>query len=292
MKRLIPAVPGFFLFIFIQCAGKLRQELIDSKTFHFTFHSKAVGDSFDIYISLPDNYEKSDSSYHTIYYMDANLKSGKAFRTALSNFRKEGKSLNAISIGIGHFRNYRELRRRDLITPFIKNEKDSLISDDKVFGHCDEFYQFLRDELIPMIEAKYRCNGKRSWVGHSLGGLFAFYALFKKDPVFVNHVSLSPALWINYSNIYEFEKCYFENKDKQKATLYLCAGSKETMNKILNGARKMKTHLDSRAYPNLNFVYKEFEGESHNSEVPLALNWILPEIVRVPAESPPARTPN
>ena len=41
----------------------------------------------------------------------------------------------------------------------------------------------------------------------------------------------------------------------------------------------MKTHLETRNYPNLTFIYKEFEGETHNSEVPLALNWILPELV-------------
>lgn len=212
--------------------------------------------------------------------MDANLKSGIAYRTALSNFRKEGKALNAISVGIGHFRNYRELRRRDLITPFIKNEKDSLVSDDKVFGHCEEFYQFLQNELIPQIETKYRCNKTRSWVGHSLGGLFAFYVLFKKEPLFVNHVSLSPALWINYGNIYEFEKCYYDFKDKPKARLYLCVGSRETFNKILKGARKMNAHLEARNYQNLTYIYKEFEGETHNSEVPLALRWILPELTK------------
>jgi len=264
---------------FIQCAGKLSQDVIDSKTTHFTFYSKAVGDSFDIYVSLPDDYEKSDSSYHSIYYMDANLKSGKAFRTALQDFRNQGKALNAISIGIGHFGNYRELRRRDLITPFIKNDKDSLVSDDKVFGHCEEFYQFLQNELIPLIESKYRCKKDRSWVGHSLGGLFAFYALFKKEPLFANHISLSPALWINYGNIYEFEKRYYDFKDNPKARLYLCVGSRETLNKIRKGAREMKTHLEKRNYRNLTFIYKEFEGETHNSEVPLALKWILPEIV-------------
>lgn len=280
MKRVFSAGLGLFLLIFIQCSGKLKQQLIDSKTIHFTFHSKIVGDSFDIYVSVPDNYEQTDSSFHTIYYMDANLKSGIALRTALLNFRKEGKALNAISIGIGHFSNYRELRRRDLITPFVKNEKDSLVSDDKVFGHCEEFYQFLQNELIPSIESKYRCKKGRSWVGHSLGGLFAFYALFKKEPLFVNHVSLSPALWINYGNIYEFEKCYYDFKDRPRARLYLCVGSRETLNKIRKGARNMKTHLEARNYRNLSFIYKEFEGETHNSEVPLALNWILPEIAK------------
>lgn len=162
------------------------------------------------------------------------------------NYRQKGTPVNAIVVGIGHFENYRELRRRDLITPFVKSSKDSLISDEVNFGHCEEFYQLLKQELIPQIEKQYRCNTDRSFVGHSLGGLFAFYCLFKKEHLFRNHVSLSPALWINYYNIYEFEKKYYDYSHTLDATLYLCTGTKETFNKILEGGRAMKDTLDKR----------------------------------------------
>jgi predicted alpha/beta superfamily hydrolase len=264
--------------LLLNCSGKLSQQVIDTHTTHFTWHSKFVKDSFDIYISLPDNYEKSDSSYNTVYYMDANLKSGKAFRQAILDYRKNGSSINAISIGIGHFRNYRELRRRDLITPFVASG-DSLISDEDNFGHCEEFYLFLQNELIPYIEKNYRCAKERSFVGHSLGGLFAFYCLFKNPHLFRNHVALSPALWINYGNIYEFEKKYYSQSKTLSARLWLCTGTRETMNKILYGGREMKKYLDSRKYAELDFRYKEFEGETHNSEVPEAYKMILPELL-------------
>jgi hypothetical protein len=212
--------------------------------------------------------------------MDANLKSGKTYRNKIKSYRDQQKPFNAISVGIGHFGNYRELRRRDLITPFVKAPNDSLTSDEQYFGHSEEFYQFLQHELIPFIEKKYRCNSDRSFVGHSLGGLFAFYCLFKKAHLFKNHVALSPALWINYSNIYEFEKRYYAQSDTMNATLYLCTGTKERWNKILEGGRAMKDYLGKRKYVNFEFVYKEFEGESHNSEVPKALDMILPQLGR------------
>jgi predicted alpha/beta superfamily hydrolase len=261
------------------CSGKLSQRVIDTKTTHFTWHSKNVKDSFDIYISLPDGYDTGTVSYPVIFYMDANLKSGQEFRKIIYNERQKGKSLNAISIGIGHFGNYRELRRRDLITPFVKAAGDSLISGEDNFGHCEEFYRFLQHELIPFIKKEYRCDSNRSWVGHSLGGLFAFYCLFKKQPLFKNYVALSPALWINYNNIYDFEKKYHEQSPALNATVYLCAGSWERLNKILTSAREMKKHLDERKYAGLHLVYKEYEGETHNSEVPVALAEILPELV-------------
>jgi predicted alpha/beta superfamily hydrolase len=262
------------------CNGKLSQEVIDNKTTHFTRQSKYVKDSFDIYVSLPDGYDTSTASFPVIYYMDANLRSGREFRNAVYNARQKGKSLNAISIGIGHFGNYRELRRRDLITPFVKAAGDSLISDEDNFGHCEEFYRFMQYELIPFVEKEYRCDSNRSWVGHSLGGLFAFYCLFKHQPLFKNYVALSPALWINYSNIYDFEKKYFQQSTTLNATVYLCSGSWERLNKILTSARQMKDTLDKRKYSGLNFVYKEYEGETHNSEVPVALAEILPVLGR------------
>jgi uncharacterized protein len=265
--------------VLTSCAGKLSQDVIDTKTDHFTWHSKYVKDSFDIYVSLPDNYANNDSAFHTIYYMDANLKSGKTYRNKIYSYRQQQQPFNAISVGVGHFGNYRELRRRDLVTPFVKAANDSLVSDEANFGHCEAFYQFLQYELLPFIEKKYRCNKERSFVGHSLGGLFAFYCLFKKDHLFKNHVALSPALWINYSNIYEFEKKYYAQSDTLNATLYLCTGTQERLNKILEGGRAMKDYLEKRKYAGLNFVYREFEGESHNSEVPKAFDMILPQLV-------------
>lgn len=267
------------LYVVAGCNGKLSQNVIDTKTTHFTWHSKYVKDSFDIYISLPNGYDTSTVSFPVIFYMDANLKSGKEFRKAIYDARQHGKSLNAISVGIGHFRNYRELRRRDLITPFVKTTGDSLISDEDNFGHCEEFYQFLQQELIPFVEKEYRCDSNRSWVGHSLGGLFAFYCLFKQQPLFKNYVALSPALWINYDNIYDFEKKYYQQSTTLNANVYLCAGSWERLNKILTCARQMKKQLDERKYKGLHLVYKEYEGETHNSEVPVALAEILPELV-------------
>lgn len=272
----------FTVLILVNCSGKLSQLVIDTKTTHFTWHSKFVKDSFDIYISLPDGYDSTNTNYPVLYYMDANLKSGKGFRQALLDYRKNGKQINAISIGVGHFRNYRELRRRDLITPFVKSG-DSLVSDEDNFGHCEEFYRFLQQELIPHIEKNYRCDSSnRSLLGHSLGGLFAVYCLFKKEHIFRNHVALSPALWINYGNIYDFEKKYYEHSKTLDSRLWLCTGTRETLNKILDGGRDMKAHLDKRKYEQFDFRYKEFEGETHNSEVPKAFEMILPELILKP----------
>jgi hypothetical protein len=82
-------------------------------------------------------------------------------------------------------------------------------------------------------------------------------------------------------NIYEFEKKYYAQSKTLSARLWLCTGTRETMNNILYGGREMKKYLDNRKYAELDFRYKEFEGETHNSEVGKAYAMILPELLGI-----------
>jgi uncharacterized protein len=262
----------------IACSANTKPEKLSVPVQRFTIQSGFVKDSFDIHIALPAGYDTSAKAYPVIYYMDANLKSGKALRNIISAMNVSGKPINAIFVGVGHFSNYRVLRRRDYITPFINDQNDSLISDEKNFGQTENYYQFLKNELIPQIEKTYRSTRHRSYIGHSLGGLFAYYCLFKKDRLFKNYISLSPALWINHYNIYDFEKKYRKDSSSLHATLYMCVGGYERLNKILSGGHMMDKFLKENAYSRLSYTYIEYRGETHNSEVPLALKEILPQL--------------
>ena len=102
--------------------------------------------------------------------------------------------------------------------------------------------------------------------------------LWAKERLFTNFVSLSPALWINHGNIYDFEKKYRQDSITLHANLYLCVGGAEKFNYILSGAQKMKVYLEETPFKGLYFEYHEFAGETHNSEVPLALKLILPKL--------------
>ena len=272
---LIPLI----LVCFVVCCSDTKYKTTIIKTERFNIESKFVKDSFDIHITFPLGYDTSSRSFPVIYYMDANLKSGNKLREIVDQYAATDSAIPAILVGVGHFSNYRELRRRDLITPFVETEKDSLISDETNFGHSEDFYLFLKNELVPRIESKYKASAKdRTFIGHSLGGLFAFYCLFKKDRLFTTHISLSPALWINYGNIYQFEKKYRKDSLSLHARMYLCVGGRERFNYILSGGRKMNQFLTEQPYTGLDFTYKEFDGETHNSEVPLALKMILPKL--------------
>lgn len=239
------------------------------KTSVSKIYSLNVRDSFEIYASVPNDFP-SHSKYDLIIYLDANLRSGIELRKQIRNSKKA----NCIFIGIGHIGDFHVLRRRDFILPFIHGS--DTVPKSPEYGHIKEFYSFLRSELIPYAQTSFRCTGKRTIIGHSLGGLFVFYCLFRNEGLFSNYVALSPALWIDRQRIYEFNR--LETILATKSYLYFSAGGLETINQILPGTTRMNKFLEEKKYGNLQFEYMVHPWETHNSQVPLSLKYVLPKI--------------
>jgi hypothetical protein len=234
-------------------------------------YSQNVQDNFEIYISTPPSFD-SNTTYNAVYYCDANLKSGHFLRSFITDSPYNKNLDHTIFVGIGHIGNYHMLRRRDLTLPPI-NGADTF-SRDKNYGQVEKFYSFIKDELSVTITHRFKINpDSNTIIGHSLGGLFVFFCLFRNDNLFSKYFALSPALWINNYSIYDFNKIH-DGFSKEKH-LYFVAGSKETMNRILRGTNEAKKFFDKKKYTNLIYEYKILDGQTHNSEVPFSLAEIL-----------------
>jgi predicted alpha/beta superfamily hydrolase len=255
----------FFLAFLSSCSS-------NSQPPTFTVYSNEVKDSFDIYVTLPKGYQKS-GNYSTVYYLDASIKSGKRLRELVAAY-PDSLTRQMIFVGIGHRGNFHVKRRRDFIPPELKNGV-VLSGTDADYGHADRFYEFLTNSFIPFIESRYAVNKQRTFIGHSFGGLFGFYCLFKKDRAFEKYIALSPSLWTNQYNIFEYEAAYHKAETSLPVYLYLSAGGSENFNYILQGNGKMKALLDDRKYKGLHFETAIHPGKTHNSQVPVSLAYLL-----------------
>ena len=85
-------------------------------------------------------------------------------------------------------------RRRDLTGP-TRVATDSTIAP-RVGGSA-AFRQFLREELVPAIGARYRATDERAIVGESLAGLFVVETFLLDPTLFDHYVALDPSLWWN-----------------------------------------------------------------------------------------------
>ena len=62
-------------------------------------------------------------------------------------------------------------------------------------GGAADFLRFLREELIPQIDAHYRTTTERTLVGHSLAGLFALTVFLDQPETFDHYIAIDPSLW-------------------------------------------------------------------------------------------------
>jgi predicted alpha/beta superfamily hydrolase len=245
----------------------------DKDIVELKFYSKQVNDSFDITILLPENYAVK-KNYPVVYFLDAGIKSGTHLISHLKEKKNKSVRNRYIFIGIGHTGDFNVLRRRDLIPPKLTDGKPEPGADNMV-GHANRFYSFLQKELIPYVEKKYNTTANRSIIGHSFGGLFVYYCLFREERLFQQFFALSPSLWVNNSNIFEYEAAFYKKQKKEPAYLYMANGSLEFANFVLPSNRRMNTLLKKRDYKNLTFYYVEKQFANHNSHVPLTLQEIL-----------------
>jgi uncharacterized protein len=156
----------------------------------------ASGRSYVLHVQLPESYATGESlSYPVLYLTDAEAELMGMYTGVVAALRGvAGRVGDLIMVGIadGGLSDHMRLRRLDY-TPSVRPPAD------RPSGGAGEFLEFLREEAIPFIEARYRADpADRGIWGHSFGGLFAAYTLLHSPDTFQRYLVSSPSLtWDN-----------------------------------------------------------------------------------------------
>ncbi len=222
-----------------------------------TVFSSNVKDKFVITIRKPAGYSIA-KKYHHVYMTDGAIGMGdyvlgksKSWAANIPN--------NCVIIAISHIGDWHEKRSRDLIPSTITKNATA------GFGNADKFYWFLKNELIPFVEKKIPNKKDRSFIGHSFGGLFCLYTLFKDDKLFTHHFAISPSCWANYYELDKIEEAYFKTNKTLKANLSIYVGGLEFLNKVLPSTRSFFNTVTKRNYAGLKMVKDEIGNANHTS---------------------------
>jgi predicted alpha/beta superfamily hydrolase len=154
--------------------------------------SKALGETRAILVSTPRGYDPA-RAYPVLYLTDGDTQ---LFHTAatVDFLSRNGRMPQMIVVGIGNTD-----RTRDLTpTRAAFQTEDGRTLDLPTAGGSATFLRFIRTELAPFIEQRYKTEPFRMLAGHSFGGLFALMA-FADDPTFFHaYVAVAPTLtWDN-----------------------------------------------------------------------------------------------
>jgi len=174
------------------------------------FTSKVNARTYAVYVALPDSY-RSDAAkrYPTLYVTDAQV----AFSLIASMYRLMRLSNDVpelIIVGIdsqdpvtwGAFR-FQDLTPTRSMAREVEMAK---LLRGVTTGGAAAFLRVLTEELFPDIEKRYRVTADRSFVGHSLGGLFGAYCAFQTPTAFRRLILISPALYWDDTVIFKIEE--------------------------------------------------------------------------------------
>jgi predicted alpha/beta superfamily hydrolase len=230
-------------------------EILGTQLLHVT--SAIVGQDYDLYVNLPRGYQDTTKTFPVIFLVDAQWD----FPLTQAIFGEQyydGFVPAAIMVGItwgGVNPNYDSLRARDLTPTNVKQMPQS--------GGGPKFLKFIKDELIPYVESKYRATkNRRTLMGSSFGGLFTLYALFHETGSFDRYVLTSPSLGWDNEILYTYEKEYAAKNTQLPVKLFIGVGGLEG-----GGAaelQKFVAQLKSRNYKGLELETRVIEGIGHS----------------------------
>jgi enterochelin esterase-like enzyme len=242
------------------------------------FYSSRVGDTFKIFISLPEGYEPEGSrTYPVVYLLDGNW-----------YFRGPRASVMGIALGLTY---------KGRIPPIIlvgigypatnQRGRDFLIAYDK-------FYAFLVGELIPFVDAHYKTDAAsgRTLIGHSDGGFFTFYAFtsYGEKPgaePFNKFISISGD-FTKLGHLMSGKETALYNRSGENGildvSLYMAVGEKEEK-RFVESNQKMWEILASRNYAGFKFQSKVYDQKDHTSVVSPAVSDGLVWVFKDTAES-------
>ena len=153
--------------------------------------SQALGETRRINIYAPPAYSDSSNPRLPVLYMpDGGIAEDFLHIAGLVQISVANGTMRPfILVGIENTQ-----RRRDMTGP-TEDPEDKKIAP--VVGGSGAFRRFIRSELIPLIDARYRTTKERAIVGESLAGLFVVETFLLEPDLFDTYIAFDPSLWWN-----------------------------------------------------------------------------------------------
>ena len=257
MKKLIYIliVLGFF------SCQKEEFDIIGT-TESFTITSTNVNDDFKIYVYLPPNYPQASVEYPLIVGLDGDTEF-ESMAGIVSQQIANGNIPTSIFVGIGYVGGDDNERNRNRdYTPSITQGVE-----DGITGGAENFYNFIRTELIPELENNYQINtsSTKTLMGHSYGGLFTLYAMFqaRNTNPFDKFIPVASSFWYDSGVIFESEESYAQNNSDFQIKVHTTTGALEGVVMVAS-FEEMNERIRGRNYPNLKYKSEILKKYGHS----------------------------
>lgn len=225
-------------------------EIVGEKD-EFSIKSTIVHDDYPIFVFLPSNYAPNEPN-QLIIGLDGEFRFDD-IANIISEKSLNGSIPSCVFVAVGNS----EERNRDY-TP-TKYEHGE--------GGAEDFYRFLKDELIPELESRYSIDTlkTKTLIGNSFGGLFTNYVMFQNrvDNPFNKFISIGCSFWFDSGVIFEYESNYALNHSDLDVKYYSGMGTLEGgIN--LGSFDEMNERLKNRSYAHFLMQTEFIEQHGHS----------------------------
>ena len=232
---------------------------------------KQTENEYPITIKLPRSYQKQNQKrYPVVYLLDANY--SLPIASGASRFMMNSGAIEeVIIVAVGYQKGVSGLNSRIYdYTPFEDKNWQ------RKTGGASQYLNYLKNTVLPYIEADFRTTQKSTLVGNSLGGLFAAYTLFTEPSLFSNYIIGSPSVWFKENSILAMAVKPAASTTK----VYIAVGELEESEgeQMVSGARQLAAKITKQSgalvTTNLYVIPQARHATAFPTTITQALDWI------------------
>ena len=222
-----------------------------------TIESAVLGEKREVQVLLPEGYHaEKESTYPVIYLLDGDY-----------NFHGISGMLDLLA-------NKGELVPKVILVGIADKGTATYRKNMAPTEQADKFLAFMNEELKTLINKEYRTAKHNILVGHSIGGLFVINTLLESPQSFDNYISISPSAWYEDDLIVKKAREQIQNIEPSVGVYISVADEvKMSIYSLIN-------EFDYHAKKNLDWHFKRYLDENHNSTGLIALRDVLKQIFK------------
>ena len=222
----------------------------------FLLESCVLGEMRRINVYTPPGYaEAADMHFPVLFMPDGGIEEDFPHVTrTVDDAIRAGLMRAVIVVGIENTE-----RRRDMTGPTEVDEDRSIAP--RVGGSAN-FRAFIRDELMPEIGERLRCDGETGIMGESLAGLFIVETMLLEPELFDHYIALSPSLWWNGEALVRGASERLRSMPARPMSFYFSFASDDS---IGEAAEALAASLRAAAPASLTWIFEPMPLELHST---------------------------
>jgi len=217
----------------------------------FTMESKLLDEGITARVALPESYEHSDSfQYPVLLVMDGS-----------TQFEHIAGNVNFLStfsivpemIVVG-------VSAKNRLKRFTHTKMEAYADRS---GGAEQYTQFLRDELMPALQKKFRVSPYTVVTGHSLSGLYTGYLATHHSDFINAAISVSPSFWWDDFALIKDIKVAEQEAEKPAVRWFVSMANEP--NEMAESYERLLNVLEAKPESAFDWEAKQFPSETHDS---------------------------